>query len=544
MHEKLVQESQTSSTKSYSQNQYQFYQIVRRKLEQLLVGAMAVASGRVKVKKGLLPTMMQGGIQLLGSLLPVPGISFLGYLFGQGLQRTVVKDQYREAEQLIVHAVPLMEWIKAVDIVAQRLTFIYAEQLNELRSTEQESISKSLPWRQSQAVPVNDLPETAIELVADYAVLCMLTAMLAEKIKEETLISDLVDAVIYPEAMDLEKGITHAIKEILDTIPLLSTRLLTVHGQAWRLKDVFIKPGVRVIHDLDDSCEYYAGDTHQPALYGYRHGTLMEVQMHPEWQKHFLRYERSNVSIPIMPSISESSSSSSAAVSRSVFLQSSSPTSSPQNPRPSSARLSFFASSAPIIDGKDEQPSVAPDSAPIPSGFPSVLEKYEISTQQWVVSLYRKPKGQNPDHPYILIESLDIAKRASLHRYDLQAIGEMGHVRREVAHGLALNNHDIWAAFFERFAIREQVRGVSWSVSWELGMQLIKALDHMVENHIQIAYGLRGSYCKFGSRAENVENCYTWARNKLIEHLGESMVEPLLPITWRDWIVSTPRMYI
>lgn len=255
-------------------NHWSFYRTVNIRLEEIFIGCKAVASDFIETDlTGNLNTAATG-ITILGklaSLIP---------LIGNSLDTTVSTissalqtiDHQRQTNLLKSMSAlgTLSDIEKVAESTARQLTQRYLHQLEVLLTREEAKQHKSKPvafLSKGKEEILCEQPSSHAEEVANFGVLQILGALLDRSIQPDTSLEEqFLGAVITPPSR-----LDHIKKVVLQKLGI--NKLTTRENKSWCLQDFYCKPGIQTPEG-----KYYAGKTSDPALYGYRLGTLEEAK--------------------------------------------------------------------------------------------------------------------------------------------------------------------------------------------------------------------------------------------------------------------------
>lgn len=173
--------------------------------------------------------------------------------------------------------------------------------------------------------------------------------------------------------------------------------------------------------------------------------------------------------------------------------------------------------------------------------------QFLISYDCWVISLMRKPCSSRPHHAFIVIEGIDCLGYGVIMRYDLFQYQEsekkhLAHVDPKVKFSVALEQLET-VFYSDEFHIKDNRFEVSsWSIPREEVMHVYRALE--ADRDKDIPYNLLGDQSVIqGLSGLPGENCFTWARKKLLLTKNPNIRKGLESKSI-DKIASHPKFYL
>ncbi len=173
--------------------------------------------------------------------------------------------------------------------------------------------------------------------------------------------------------------------------------------------------------------------------------------------------------------------------------------------------------------------------------YSTVDPRIPITYYHWVVSIMRKPYGDNPEHAFLVLEGINKAGKGVLKRYDLVE----NRTNPEYADILDRSLDDVdpeqMGLVFRRDLMKQATfYHQSWSISYEKVQILIEDVDG--DKRKRIEYCMSGSESLYAkSSYNNPHSCFTWAREKL-HNLEEERIR--LPEHWTDFLAAKTSFYI
>ena len=254
-----------------------FYRTVHIKLEEIFISFKAVAGGFVNPVDGPVATL-KSIFDTLGDTASI--VPLLGPAVQKVLKWTISKmlgkiDGARQKNTAInaSELVTLSEVKKYAESIARQLTERYADQLERLLMTPEEEQAETHKLKQGlnkvKERVLKDSPVPPAKQLAIFGVLW--------------IVNELYDA----ENIDVSKELDEALLSVISqkTLPDKLTKCwqkittgLGIQGvnsksrEIWHPESVYTLPGLRVGN------EYYSNETLEPSIYGWRLGTVQEVQ--------------------------------------------------------------------------------------------------------------------------------------------------------------------------------------------------------------------------------------------------------------------------
>ncbi len=253
-----------------------FYRTVHIKLEEIFISFKTVAGGFVEPVEGNV-AIAKSIFDALGdtvSIVPIVGAAvdkFLKWTVSKGLEKidsARQKNTARNASELVT----LSELKKYTESIARQLTERYADQLVERLATPEEEQAATHQLKQAldktKAMVLKGSFASSAKQLAAFGVLWM--------------IDQLYDAANIDVSKELDKVLLsvisqkkppNKIKEFWQEITKnLDIGIRSKNGDLWHPEAVYTLPGLKV------GDKYYSNGTLQPTIYGWRLGTLQEVQ--------------------------------------------------------------------------------------------------------------------------------------------------------------------------------------------------------------------------------------------------------------------------
>jgi hypothetical protein len=289
-----------------------FYRTVQIKLSEIFCAIRSISSGMVPHAQegdGKV-VMIASGIELLGqvvSLLPLGGqfaSTIAGFISGQ------VRNIDYQQQLALIRSMSLMltnkEQEEVCESVARLLCQRFEKQIMLLASLQQakeilkahcqqQGLFKRIMGVVGDAKSSSDeliykaTPKAFTQMVAEFAVLCVLEALQAQKIitpghenysdstlsLEEQLFREVIIPVTNQSCgynplkyvSKVAQNVSESISDLMGT-----NKIVTNDKRIWTLKEFYKKPGI-----FTPEGNYFASDNTQPELYDYREGTQEEV---------------------------------------------------------------------------------------------------------------------------------------------------------------------------------------------------------------------------------------------------------------------------
>ncbi len=145
--------------------------------------------------------------------------------------------------------------------------------------------------------------------------------------------------------------------------------------------------------------------------------------------------------------------------------------------------------------------------------------RLKVTRDEWVVSIVRKPQGENSEHVFLLVEGINSHGQAVLRRYDLFQNSDeknkgLVKIRNET---VEIKNANKQMCENRIFLNNDDVCGKSWQIESDKAEALHQSVLLSEKNP--------PDYCALGdksvlgssskSRIDPGQSCYTWAQNQL-----------------------------
>lgn len=170
----------------------------------------------------------------------------------------------------------------------------------------------------------------------------------------------------------------------------------------------------------------------------------------------------------------------------------------------------------------------------------SVDNKLEISNEQSVISILRKPKGVNPEHAFLILESMNKFGQIIFTRFDLFINGDKKNNKAEIA----TNIKGPFDREHSEYYLKEIIlRGDTICFkAWNISKSKAKLLrEEIIKDQMDPpTYQLSGDRTVLASKNEG-HSCFTWAREKLL-NLNEAAI--IIPPKYSDFIVAKTSFYL
>ena len=170
-------------------------------------------------------------------------------------------------------------------------------------------------------------------------------------------------------------------------------------------------------------------------------------------------------------------------------------------------------------------------------------DKLAVTYDHWVVAIVRQPDSNNPEHVSIIIEGADCNGQGLLIRYHL--VDHDDGSGRAMVLGNARSKYDIKKDARRMLEVLTRARefcGHAWSMSRDKVNTLINSIEADTTKHIRYEFFGAGSLF-VRSKSSEGHNCFSWAREKLLE-LKDERVEKMLTKRWTDYVGVRPSFHL
>jgi len=165
-----------------------------------------------------------------------------------------------------------------------------------------------------------------------------------------------------------------------------------------------------------------------------------------------------------------------------------------------------------------------------------------VDQDNWVVSIMRKPEGENPEHAFLMVEGQNNFNKTILKRYDLFMDKDSSdkkaliYIRPETV----VDTADAKTALLEDLLKGEEVYAVLWSITKAQAKSLHD--DILKDKANPPKYQVSGDKSLVAKSSGNEgHSCFTWAREKL-HNLNDDRIQ--LPEKYTDFIATQTSRYI
>lgn len=278
-------------------NLWNFYRTINITIEEIFIGCKAVASDFIDTSlTGNLNTAAVG-VTIFGklaSLIPMIGNSLDTAI---GAINNVLQNIDHQRQTNLLKSISGLGTLSDIEMaaegIARQLTQSYHEQLKVLLPIEEAKQERSKIahlWQKGKEIILDEKANSQAEMVANYGVMQILSALLDGSIQDEgSLDVQFFKAVTAPPSgSDRVKNVVHE--------KLGIGSLIARENKRWYLHEFFYKPGIRT-----SERRYYSGKPSNPSLYGYRLGSLEEVNALGFTEVHNAAAKPSTESIKVAP---------------------------------------------------------------------------------------------------------------------------------------------------------------------------------------------------------------------------------------------------
>lgn len=163
-----------------------------------------------------------------------------------------------------------------------------------------------------------------------------------------------------------------------------------------------------------------------------------------------------------------------------------------------------------------------------------------INKDSWVVSLVRKPEGENPEHAFLIVEGANSFGRGIIKRYDLFMDKDNSPKAVIVIKESGLLKEAERQNYFNSMLKEEDIVAKTWKITDGQAEQLDTAATNDKKNPPDYQMSGNKSLIAKSHSAEG-HSCFTWAREKLLNLNDPNItIEPKL----QDFIAAQTSKYL
>lgn len=172
-----------------------------------------------------------------------------------------------------------------------------------------------------------------------------------------------------------------------------------------------------------------------------------------------------------------------------------------------------------------------------------------VTSKTWVVSIIRLPESNQPEHVFLLVEGISESGTLIVRKYHLVADNDKD---RKGYAKILTKSSDEQACDVQLIAeVSKKVK--ARFQSWHISPIQAAMLDSDVLNDQRIAdsspppmkYSVFGNQSALASSSSHEgHNCFTWAREKLLNLKDTSITDSSIDMKITDWLAAKPSLYL
>ncbi len=187
-----------------------------------------------------------------------------------------------------------------------------------------------------------------------------------------------------------------------------------------------------------------------------------------------------------------------------------------------------------------------------------------LDSDNWVVSLVRKPKGKNPEHAILIVEGIEETvdgPNFHLRRYDFvvakisqspsifETVGQHDGLIISKERHMPYESEDervisFWAIIMKDLQQEQECRGISWNISPEQAAVLQDNINTDKANPPDYQISGKNALLPISSSMSG-HNCYTWARKQLLALDNDTISQDYrLDVKFRDFFASRTSVHV